>query len=146
MDKKRRNTKAKHLITSVLENSNSALCHEDIEKQIPEKMDRVTIYRVLQGFCDSGKVHKIISEDGKTYYALCHNCTEEKHQDNHPHFHCIACDTITCIEEPVAPQTLPHGYSAVVVASYISGYCQKCSSLMKTVLLFVLVFAGQNDF
>ncbi|MDR1739209.1 MAG: transcriptional repressor, partial [Bacteroidales bacterium] len=139
----RRNTKTKQLVMAVLENSKSALCHEEIEKLLPEKIDRVTIYRILQGFCDDGKVHKIINNDGRTYYALCNHCNEGHHNDNHPHFHCVTCDTITCMEQPVAMQKLPSGYKAVSTAAYISGYCKKCSGILKTVLLAGIVFTGQ---
>ncbi len=142
MAQQRRNTKTKQLVMNVLENSNSALCHEEIEKCLSGKMDRVTIYRILQGFCDDGKAHKII-DNGKTCYALCHNCSAEKHHDNHPHFHCLACDTITCVAQPIVQQQLPAGYKAVSIASYITGYCQKCSSVLKTICLLVLLFAGQ---
>ncbi|MCL1868757.1 MAG: TonB-dependent receptor [Paludibacter sp.] len=144
MDKLRRNTKTKQLVFSILENSNSALCHEEIGKRLSEKIDRVTIYRILQSFCDDGKVHKIINNDGKTCYALCHhNCTAGNHHDNHPHFYCIACDTITCIEKSVTQQELPQGYTAVSTSSYITGYCRQCSGFLKTVCLFLLIFAGQ---
>jgi iron complex outermembrane receptor protein len=142
MNKQRRNTRTKQLVMSVLKNEDAALCHEDIENRLPEKIDRVTIYRILQGFCDDGKVHKVINEDGKTYYALCRNCTGGIHRDNHPHFHCIACNTITCIEQPVVEQPVPHGYNALSVASYISGYCQKCSGFVKTVCLLALFFTA----
>jgi iron complex outermembrane receptor protein len=143
MTQKRRNTKSKKLLMGVLKDSNSALCHEEIEKRLSQKMDRVTIYRILQSFCNDGKIHKIMDNNGKTCYALCQNCTTENHYDNHPHFHCIACDTITCIEQPVAQQELPFGYRVVSTASYISGYCQKCSGVLKTFCLLVLFFAGQ---
>ena len=127
---------------SILEKSGTALCHEDIEKQVSEKMDRVTIYRILQGFCDNGQVHKIINENGKTYYALCHDCTAENHHDNHPHFQCIVCRTIRCIEVPIVEQPLPKGYDVLSSTAFISGYCQKCSKLLKTVCLFLSLLVG----
>ncbi|MDR1180930.1 MAG: hypothetical protein LBL13_02995, partial [Bacteroidales bacterium] len=71
MNKQKRNTKTKEMVMNVLNDSTSALCHEDIEKNLSGKMDRVTIYRILQGFCNDGKVHKILGDNGKTYYALC---------------------------------------------------------------------------
>ncbi|MDR1225412.1 MAG: TonB-dependent receptor [Prevotellaceae bacterium] len=141
MDKQRRNTRAKQLIINILKTENSALCHEEIEKRLPEKMDRVTIYRILQSFYDDGKVHKVVGNDGKTCYALCHSCTTGNHHDNHPHFHCITCGTITCIEKPVTQQKLPLGYRAVSTSSYVSGYCKKCSTLVKTICLLALLMA-----
>ena len=147
MAQRRRNTKTKQLVMSSLKNSNSALCHEEIEQSLSEKIDRVTIYRILQSFCDDGKVHKIIDNNGKTFYALCRNCSTEKHYDNHPHFHCVSCDMINCIEQPVVQQELPVGYNIISTTSLISGYCQKCNHALKTICLLVLFFAGQiNSF
>jgi len=131
------------MVLSFLEGVESALCHEEIENRLPEKIDRVTLYRILQGFYDEGKVHKIIDKGGKTCYALCRHCTAGNHHDNHPHFHCITCDRITCVEKPVTQPELPSGYNAVTADLYISGYCQKCNSLLKSICLIVLFFAGQ---
>jgi Fe2+ or Zn2+ uptake regulation protein len=132
MDKQRRNTRTKQLVIHVLENSASALCHEEIEKRLSEKVDRVTIYRILQGFCADGKVHKIMSADGKTFYALCQHCTTETHHDNHPHFHCVACDTIACLETPIPQQPLPSGYHVISATALLSGLCNKCSNKTET--------------
>jgi Fe2+ or Zn2+ uptake regulation protein len=107
----KRNTKTKQLVVNVLEKSNSALCHEDIEQQVSGEIDRVTIYRILQGFCDDGKVHKIFGENGKTYYALCHACSAGNHHDNHLHFHCVKCNTITYMDEQIAVPELSPKYS-----------------------------------
>jgi iron complex outermembrane receptor protein len=129
---------------NVLINGNSALSHEEIERNLASKVDRVTIYRILQGFCEDGKVHKIIDKNGKTCYALCRDCTSDHHHDNHPHFHCISCDKITCIEQPVVQQELPDGYKAVSTEAFITGYCKKCSNTLKTIILLMLLFAGQT--
>ncbi|GHU94033.1 TonB-dependent receptor [Bacteroidia bacterium] len=139
MDKQKRNTKSKQLVMNLLENSISALCHDEIEKQLQGKMDRVTIYRVLQGFCDDGKVHKIIGENGKTYYALCHSCEAGQHHDEHVHFRCLKCETISCIDEPLNIPKLPAGYSISGVACTISGYCPKCLVQMKTFAIMLLL-------
>ncbi|KAA6337380.1 hypothetical protein EZS27_014522, partial [termite gut metagenome] len=143
MDKQKRNTKSKQMIMSVLSNASSALCHEEIEGQLPEKMDRVTIYRILQGFCEDGKVHKIIGENGKTYYALCHNCLAGNHNDKHLHFRCLKCKTISCIDEPLTIPKLPSGYSISDVACLITGYCPKCLVQMKTIPVILLLFFVQ---
>jgi Fe2+ or Zn2+ uptake regulation protein len=128
MNKQKRNTTTKQMVMRVLETSNSALCHEDIEKQVSEKIDRVTIYRILQGFCDDGKVHKISGTNGKTYYALCNNCLDGNHHDNHLHFRCIKCETVSCLDNLIKIPKLPLGYRVSDVLCLVSGYCPKCST------------------
>ncbi|MDR1810719.1 MAG: transcriptional repressor [Prevotella sp.] len=127
MDKKRRNTKTKQMVMSILETAESALCHEDIENQLSGQLDRVTIYRILQRFYDDGKIHKISGENGKTYYALCHDCNHEKHNDNHLHFHCISCKHVFCIDAPISITSLPSGYNMQSVSCIVSGYCPDCA-------------------
>ncbi|MDR1525861.1 MAG: transcriptional repressor [Tannerella sp.] len=126
MDKQKRNTKTKQMVTNVLLNSPSALCHEDIERELSGKIDRVTIYRILQNFCDEGKVHKITSGGGKTYYALCRHCSVGKHDDNHLHFHCLRCNTVSCLDETVGTPSLAPGYEIRTVFCTVSGYCPNC--------------------
>jgi Fe2+ or Zn2+ uptake regulation protein len=126
MDKQKRNTKTKQLVMNVLENSVSALCYEDFEKQLSGRIDKATIYRILQGFCDDGKVHKIAGENGKTYYALCFNCHDKNHNDNHLHFRCINCETVLCIDETVVVPTLPQGYTMTDIHCIVSGHCPNC--------------------
>jgi Fe2+ or Zn2+ uptake regulation protein len=127
MDKQKRNTKTKQMVTDVLFNAPSALCHEDIERELSGKIDRVTIYRILQNFCDEGKVHKIASGNGKTYYAPCRHCSVEKHYDNHLHFHCIRCNTVSCLDETVGFSSLASaGYEVLGFYCTVSGYCPNC--------------------
>jgi Fe2+ or Zn2+ uptake regulation protein len=129
MEKKKRNTRTKQLVMSVFEQANAALCHEDIERQLAGQLDRVTIYRILQGFCNDGILHKITSDGGKTYYAICHHCTHEQHNDEHLHFHCLACNHIYCLDTPAVTVPLPAGYEAIEVSCIVSGYCCNCSSV-----------------
>ncbi|MDR3328729.1 MAG: transcriptional repressor [Prevotellaceae bacterium] len=129
MEKLKRNTKAKQLIMSVLANSPSALCYDDFERRIPARMDKATVYRILQGFCDDGVVHKISGENGKTYYALCHHCSSERHNDSHLHFRCVRCATILCMDEPISISPLPSGYTMLEASCLVSGYCPDCLPL-----------------
>jgi Fe2+ or Zn2+ uptake regulation protein len=128
MEKQKRNTKTKQMIMSVLSDSTSALCYDDFERQMPAKMDKATVYRILHGFCDDGRIHKISGENGKTYYALCRHCSNKKHDDNHLHFRCICCETISCMDKPVSLSPLPAGYDVLSVSCTVSGYCPNCSN------------------
>ena len=143
MDKQRRNTRTKQMIIDILSASNSALSRDEIDRRLPEPMDRVTLYRILQGFCNEGKLHRIADNDGSIYYALCNGCTAGNHHDVHPHFRCITCNEIICIDKPVVGQELPAGYSPVSFVSFISGYCRKCSALARSICLIAFLTAMQ---
>ena len=142
MEKKKRSTKTKQLVIDALRSCDFALCNEDIEKKLPDRVDRVTVYRILQGFYDDGKVHKIIGDDGKTYYSLCRHCSEEHHRDDHPHFRCTGCNTITCVDATLPTQQLPEGYNVSTVTTFLTGLCVKCNKTMALCLLLFLYMSS----
>jgi Fe2+ or Zn2+ uptake regulation protein len=127
MGKRKRNTRTKQMIISVFNDASSALCHEDIEQKLTDKIDRVTIYRILNAFCDEGRVHKIVADNGKTYFALCHHCSDHGHNDNHPHFKCLSCGEITCIDKTVEVPALPDDYSFSSLLFTVLGHCPNCT-------------------
>lgn len=124
---KRRNTKSKSDVLALLQNSESALSHEIINEKLKE-IDRATIYRVLNRFCEDEIVHKIVGDDGKQYFALCVNCNQKKHKHHHNHFHfrCLDCGKVECLPEKVNIP-LPKGYTSESFNCLISGYCDDCS-------------------
>lgn len=122
----KRNTKTKQLILDSLKNSKSAVSQDILLKELGDEVDRATIYRVLNSFCDDGIVHKILSDDGKYYFAFCVNCSEKAHKHNHFHFRCLSCGKIECIPNEIEVK-LPAGYLSVNFNGFISGYCANCS-------------------
>ncbi|WP_299435027.1 transcriptional repressor [uncultured Maribacter sp.] len=125
---KRRNTQSKTEILEALKSANSALSHDMIREKLSSEMDRATIYRVLNRFCDDGRVHRIVGDDGKQYFALCLNCDEEKKEHNHNHFHfrCLKCGTVECLTKEIEIP-LPKGYVSQSFNGLISGICNGCS-------------------
>lgn len=122
----KRNTKTKQLILESLKKTKSAVSQETLQKELGESVDRATIYRVLNSFCDDGIIHKILSDDGKFYFAFCVNCSEKAHKHNHFHFRCLQCGKIECLPNEVDIK-LPQGYQSVNFNGFISGYCSNCS-------------------
>ncbi len=122
----RRNTPAKKAILELLQSEKTALSQDRIEAVLKGEMDRVTIYRVLNRFCEDGITHKILADDGKNYYALCRGCKGEKHDHNHFHFRCVGCGSIECLDEKVVV-TLPEGYALQNVAGWVTGNCPACA-------------------
>lgn len=127
----RRNTKSKQMVLDLLTTSNFALCHEEILQELESKIDRATVYRILNSFCEDGIVHKIVGDEGKQYFALCKKCTAEKHLHQHLHFKCKLCQKVKCIDYEVKIN-LPEGYTMENFNAFISGYCPACSEKIAT--------------
>lgn len=124
---KRRNTPAKSEILAIFEGAEVALSQDMIEQKIEGNIDRVTIYRILNSFYEDGIVHRITSDEGKHYYALCSTCKAEDHRHNHFHFRCLSCNTVECLKQETSIP-LPKGYVMEDVNLLISGYCNSCSA------------------
>ena len=123
---KRRNTISKEAVLSILTASKKAMSQDAIEKQIEVDVDRATIYRVLNRFCDDGLIHKIVADDGKQYFAVCTKCEDMKVPDNHFHFRCTNCQTIQCLPSMVN-FSMPEGYTVERLNCVIIGVCNECS-------------------
>jgi Fur family ferric uptake transcriptional regulator len=121
-------TDSRKKILSLFLSSPDALAHGDIEKKAGEKFDRVTVYRTLQTFVEKGIIHTIPTPDNSVLYALCKDCAEGHHHDDHVHFVCSNCDRTICLDDVVSPQIeLPAGYSASNAQVIIYGVCKDCN-------------------
>jgi len=123
---KRRNTQSKSDILEVLRTKNTAMSHDMILHDLSSPIDRTTIYRVLNQFLSDGIVHKIVGDDGKQYFALCHSCNDHKHHHNHFHFRCSVCGKVDCLNDEINI-VLPAGYITEHFNGSISGKCNKCT-------------------
>jgi Fur family ferric uptake transcriptional regulator len=125
----RRNTPAKEAVLSVLSVTGKAMSQQAIEKRLTVDIDPVTIYRILNRFCDDGMLHKIVAEDGKQYFAVCTNCEERKKTQSHFHFRCKNCELMECLNEPVN-FSVPSGYEVESVNCVLTGTCKQCAQLI----------------
>ncbi len=105
-----------------------ALSHADIEKNVGEAFDRVTIYRTLQTFVEKGIIHLIPTTDNSIKYALCKNdCAPGHHHDNHVHFICDECEKIICLDQVTIPVVrLPKGFTPQHSEMVVTGICGEC--------------------
>ncbi|RYD58256.1 MAG: transcriptional repressor [Sphingobacteriales bacterium] len=123
---KRRNTASKDAVLDLLTNTRKAMSQDAIERQVTVPMDRVTVYRVLNRFCEDGLVHKIVADDGKQYFAACLDCKIKPLPKNHFHFRCLKCDTIECLNYEVT-YAAPKNYKVERVNCLLTGYCGECA-------------------
>lgn len=121
-------TEGRKKILSLFLASPDALTHGDIEKKAGEKFDRVTVYRTLQTFVEKGIIHTIPTAENTVLYALCKECTEDHHHDEHIHFVCSNCGSTICLDDVISPKIdLPEGYIAQNVQVVINGICKSCN-------------------
>jgi Fur family transcriptional regulator, ferric uptake regulator len=121
-------TDNRKMILELFLGSAGALSHNDIEKKVGQKFDRVTIYRTLQIFLEKGIIHNIPSADNSIHYALCRdNCSAGDHRDNHIHFVCNVCSNTICLEDVSIPAVrLPKGFTSKRIEMLVSGVCKNC--------------------
>ena len=92
---------------------NYALSHSDIEKEIDNDLDRVTVYRTLKPFWIKGLFIKCLDDEGSLKYALCKEaCNVAEHHHDHVHFKCNKCGQTSCLNIEVPSIRLPKGYKA----------------------------------
>ncbi len=123
-----RNTSSRADILRLFLHHGYALSYSDIEREVAETYDRVTVYRTLKTFLDKGVVHKVLDNEGSLKYALCkEHCTTAEHHHEHVHFKCTHCGQTTCLDDMKIPgMTLPSGYKATELNLLIQGICPKC--------------------
>ena len=127
-DFKLRNTPNREEILQLFIRKNYALSHGDIEKEIDNALDRVTVYRTLKTFLDRGLIHKVLDDEGSLKYALCKEaCTIAEHHHNHVHFKCTTCGQTNCLNVEVPLVRLPKGYQVSEVNLLIQGICERCA-------------------
>ncbi|WP_079688467.1 Fur family transcriptional regulator [Ohtaekwangia koreensis] len=123
-----RSTPSRQEILHLFLNKDYALSHGDIEKEINNELDRVTVYRTLKTFLDKGLIHKVLDDEGSLKYALCNDaCSKTGHHHDHVHFKCTSCGQTNCLEIEVPVVKLPKGYRASEVNLLIQGICERCS-------------------
>lgn len=125
---KLRSTPARKEILHLFLKKDCALSHSDIENEIADNLDRVTVYRTLKTFSDRGLIHKVPDDEGSLKYALCTEaCSVAEHRHEHVHFKCTSCGQTNCLDVDIPLVKLPKGYKPREANLLIQGTCQNCS-------------------
>ncbi|MBT2557904.1 transcriptional repressor [Hymenobacter sp. ISL-91] len=123
-----RQTPVRRGVLEVLAGAAFALSGSEIEQQLPAGTDRITLYRTLKSFEESGLIHRVIDSSDVVRYAACSiECSAEAHFDNHVHFKCTTCQHIYCLNQVAIPAvTLPAQFQAVSRDYLLAGVCREC--------------------
>lgn len=103
----------------------AARSHQDIEKALgAARIDRVTLYRVLEWLVNKGLAHRIAGSDRIWRFSIA----GEAHP-SHAHFQCSHCGKVLCLDEPSARRIalqLPRGCRPERVELTVTGLCADC--------------------
>jgi len=122
-------TETRQVILERFREKTTAISQSDMESELGEDIDRVTVYRTLKTFVEKGIIHKILDDKGGVKYALCkEQCHHGHHHHDHLHFKCSVCQETTCLEKHLIPGiSLPEGYRKEEVNILIQGVCPNCN-------------------
>ena len=125
---KLRHTPVRRAVLQVLSSSPFALSGHEVEQQISSEVDRITLYRTLKTFEESGLIHRVIDTSDTVRYAACSiECSVQAHFDNHVHFKCTNCQHIYCLNQVAIPSVaLPAGFEADTRDYLLAGVCREC--------------------
>lgn len=120
-----RKTKSIGLLLDEFEQSSGAISTVELIKRLCNKMNKTTIYRILDRLEDDGVVHSFLGKNGTKWYAKCNGCSESKHEDVHPHFECVECGKVDCLTIDIKIPEIPN---RTIVSSQvlIQGRCESC--------------------
>jgi Fur family ferric uptake transcriptional regulator len=107
-------------------NSSGAISAVSLIKTLGSKYNKTTIYRVLDKLEEDGVLHSFLGKNGIKWYAKCNGCSANKHQDLHPHFQCMDCGKVDCLDYSVSLPEIPNR-EIVISQLLIQGKCQECS-------------------
>jgi len=121
-----RQTQSLKRILNEFQKEPKALSTVDLIKRLSQDHNKTTIYRVLDRLEDDGVLHSFQGTDGVKFYAKCHGCSKSQHSDIHPHFQCVSCGKMDCLDVRVSIPKVPNRR---VLSSelLLQGHCEQCS-------------------
>ena len=119
-------TRGRVIVLASLLDANRALTHGEVQARIgrPHRVDRVTLYRILDWLTHSGIAHRISGDDGVWRFTA----KAPEHSGVHPHFECNTCGNVICLRGTFELPTvvLPAGFRGDEVELTVKGECAYC--------------------
>ena len=112
------------------QSSTSSLTVKKIIKKFASSVDKVSIYRALNSFEESGLIHKVPDKNNLLRYSLCSSeCGPGKHSHDHAHLLCSICDETFCLDDFLLPNIKSHnGYVINNYKIILEGSCLSCQA------------------
>ena len=118
-------TQARVRILAMLLGAGRAIGHQEIERKLSaSRVDRVTLYRVLDWLVSTGFAHRTVGVDRVWRFIAQHG-----DQAPHAHFECSTCGVLSCLQESAVPRVrLPKGYRGQSIDVTVRGLFGECAA------------------
>ena len=121
-----RKTKTVELVLELFREKKYAIPVVDIVSIFANKMNKTTVYRILQRLEDSGILHSFVDKQGLKRYAKGdQRKSNSTNQIIHPHFLCDDCGISICLPLEISTPSIPN-YTINSSDHLYSGQCQDC--------------------
>ena len=121
-----RKTRAVELVLELFREKKYALPVVDIVSIFANRMNKTTVYRILQRLEDSGILHSFMDKEGLKRYAKGdQRKSNSSNQIIHPHFLCDDCGISICLPLEISTPSIPN-YTINSSDHLYSGQCQDC--------------------
>ncbi|MDA8165265.1 MAG: transcriptional repressor [Desulfobacteraceae bacterium] len=121
-----RATKGRAEVLALFFETGKPLAQRQIMEMLRLKLDRASVYRILNAFTAAGVIHMAYVDGRHRVYELPDRCSG---RSCHPHFSCRSCGMTACLEDfKVHSQgTLGKGFVAERQKVLIEGLCPDCT-------------------
>jgi len=121
-----RKTKSIALILGEFTSETIAIPVNDLINRLSLKINKSTVYRVLEKLEDDNILYSFIAASGAKYYSRCRCTSIEKLTHIHPHFECTGCGKIDCLEMKIEIPKIPD--RNIFSSQFLfQGKCEYCS-------------------
>ena len=116
-----------NLLWESLENKTIAIPVTDLINKLSLKINKSTVYRILEKLEDDNILYSFIAASGAKYYAKCRCRSKENTNHIHPHFECTGCGKIDCLELEIQIPKVPN--RNISSSQFLfQGKCEYCSA------------------
>ena len=123
-----RKTKTVKLVLDLFESTNNAISVVDLVSVFKGKMNKTTVYRILNRLEESGILHSFTDRNGLKRYAKGNQKPGSIKDSNiHSHFLCNDCGISSCLPLEIPIPTLPN--TRIDSSDHLlTGQCENCHS------------------
>lgn len=121
-----RKTKTVKMILDLFGETNNAISIVDLVSMFRNKMNKTTIYRILNRLEESDILHSFSDKDGLKRYAKSNQKIDpDNKNDLHSHFLCDDCGVSTCLPLEIPIPKIPD-YKINTSQHLLIGQCDNC--------------------